>query len=582
MTAPPPTSTGLYRRLLGYVWPYRAVLAGGVVAMIVGGLADAALVKLTGPLIDELFVHKNQSLAILLPLAIIAVFVVAGLSSFVSGYSNQYVGQKVILDLRRQMFARVLNLPSSYFDEIATAKLVQRFTNDVNNISSAATTVLTVLVRDSVTVVALLAILVYANWRLTVIAFLVIPPIAVVVRIFSRRLRDMSRASQAAVGGIAEVLDESIANQRVVRIFGGQAYEGTRFEKASQRLRTFNMKHAAAAAGTVPVTQLIVAMAIAAIIYFAAGQAFAGSTNVGGFVEFIAATGMLLQPLKRLTGINEYIQKGLAACESVFGLVDETPEDDSGTVRLERARGHVRFEDVMLAYRNAAQPALDRVSLEIRPGETVALVGPSGSGKSSLIHLLARFYHPGSGRITLDGHDIEALTLESLRRQLSLVSQHVVLFNDTVAANIAYGRAETIAEADIVRAAEAAHATEFSRQLPQGLATPIGENGAKLSGGQRQRIAIARAILKDAPILLLDEATSALDTESERAVQAALEELMRGRTTIVVAHRLSTIERCDRIVVLAEGRIVESGSHRELIERAGVYAGLHRLQFASQ
>ena len=582
MTAPPPTSTGLYRRLLGYVWPYRAVLAGGVVAMIVGGLADAALVKLTGPLIDELFVHKNQSLAILLPLAIIAVFVVAGLSSFVSGYSNQYVGQKVILDLRRQMFARVLNLPSSYFDEIATAKLVQRFTNDVNNISSAATTVLTVLVRDSVTVVALLAILVYANWRLTVIAFLVIPPIAVVVRIFSRRLRDMSRASQAAVGGIAEVLDESIANQRVVRIFGGQAYEGTRFEKASQRLRTFNMKHAAAAAGTVPVTQLIVAMAIAAIIYFAAGQAFAGSTNVGGFVEFIAATGMLLQPLKRLTGINEYIQKGLAACESVFGLVDETPEDDSGTVRLERARGHVRFEDVTLAYRNAAQPALDRVSLEIRPGETVALVGPSGSGKSSLIHLLARFYHPGSGRITLDGHDIEALTLESLRRQLSLVSQHVVLFNDTVAANIAYGRAETIAEADIVRAAEAAHAMEFIRQLPQGLATPIGENGAKLSGGQRQRIAIARAILKDAPILLLDEATSALDTESERAVQAALEELMRGRTTIVVAHRLSTIERCDRIVVLAEGRIVESGSHRELIERAGVYAGLHRLQFASQ
>jgi len=582
MTAPPPTSTGLYRRLLGYVWPYRAVLAGGVVAMIVGGLADAALVKLTGPLIDELFVHKNQSLAILLPLAIIAVFVVAGLSSFVSGYSNQYVGQKVILDLRRQMFARVLNLPSSYFDEIATAKLVQRFTNDVNNISSAATTVLTVLVRDSVTVVALLAILVYANWRLTVIAFLVIPPIAVVVRIFSRRLRDMSRASQAAVGGIAEVLDESIANQRVVRIFGGQAYEGTRFEKASQRLRTFNMKHAAAAAGTVPVTQLIVAMAIAAIIYFAAGQAFAGSTNVGGFVEFIAATGMLLQPLKRLTGINEYIQKGLAACESVFGLVDETPEDDSGTVTLERARGHVRFEDVTLAYRNAAQPALDRVSLEIRPGETVALVGPSGSGKSSLIHLLARFYHPGSGRITLDGHDIEALTLESLRRQLSLVSQHVVLFNDTVAANIAYGRAETIAEADIVRAAEAAHAMEFIRQLPQGLATPIGENGAKLSGGQRQRIAIARAILKDAPILLLDEATSALDTESERAVQAALEELMRGRTTIVVAHRLSTIERCDRIVVLAEGRIVESGSHRELIERAGVYAGLHRLQFASQ
>jgi subfamily B ATP-binding cassette protein MsbA len=583
MTAPTsePTSANLYRRLMGYVWPYRAVLAGGIVAMIVGGLADAALVKLTGPLIDELFVHKNASLAILLPLAIVAVFVVSGLASFVSGYSNQWVGNKVILDLRRQMFARVLRLPSSYFDEMATAKLVARFTNDVNNISAAATSVLTVLVRDSVTVAALLAILVWSNWRLTLIAFLVIPPIAVVVRLFSRRLRTMSRASQAAVGGIAEVLDESIANQRVVRIFGGQAYEGARFEQASQKLRRFNMKHAAAAAGTVPATQLIVAMAIAAIIYFAAGQAFAGSTNVGGFVEFIAATGMLLQPLKRLTGINEHIQKGLAACESVFGLVDETPEDDRGTVTLERASGAVGFENVSLTYRSASRPALDSVSLGIRPGETVALVGPSGSGKSSLVHLLARFYHPGAGRITVDGHDIETLTLESLRRQISLVSQNVVLFNDTVAANIAYGRADATAEADIVRAAEAAHAMEFIRDLPQGLATPIGENGAKLSGGQRQRIAIARAILKDAPILLLDEATSALDTESERAVQAALEALMRGRTTIVIAHRLSTVERCDRIVVLSEGRIVESGSHRELIERAGMYAGLHRLQFAN-
>jgi subfamily B ATP-binding cassette protein MsbA len=583
MTAPPtaPSGAELYRRLLHHVWPYRAVLLGGVAAMIVGGLSDAALVKLTGPLIDELFVHRNESLAILLPLAIVAVFLVSGLASFVSGYSNQWVGQKVILDLRRQMFARVLRLPSAYFDEIATAKLVQRFTNDVNNISAASTTVLTVLVRDSVTVAALLAILVYANWKLTLIAFLVIPPIAVVVRIFSRRLRAMSRASQAAVGGIAEVLDESIANQRVVRIFGGQAYEGARFEEASQKLRRFNMKHAAAAAGTVPVTQLIVAMAIAAIIYFAAGQAFAGSTDVGGFVEFIAATGMLLQPLKRLTGINEHIQKGLAACESVFGLVDEPAEDDRGTVALERARGHVRFDDVTLSYRTSARPALDRVSLEIAPGETVALVGPSGSGKSSLIHLIARFYHPGSGRITLDGHDLESLTLESLRRQLSLVSQSVVLFNDTVAANIAYGRAADVPEAEVVRAAEAAHAMEFIRQLPQGLATPIGENGAKLSGGQRQRIAIARAILKDAPILLLDEATSALDTESERAVQAALEALMRGRTTIVVAHRLSTIERCDRIVVLAEGRIVEAGSHAELLRRGGVYAGLHRLQFAA-
>ncbi|MGZ5033218.1 MAG: lipid A export permease/ATP-binding protein MsbA [Usitatibacter sp.] len=581
MTSNSLSSRQLYARLLRYVWPYRGALAAGIVAMVIGGLSDAALVQLTGPLIDELFVHHNRSLAILLPLAIVAVFLVSGLASFTSGYTSQWVSNKVILDLRRAMFAKVLRLPPAHFDEVATAQLVTKFTYDVSNIAAASTTVLTVLVRDSVTIVALLAILLYSNWQLTLIAFLVIPPIALVVRMFSKRLRQMSRESQRAVGGIAEVLDESIANQRVVRVFGGQAYESTRFEQAGQKIRRFNMKHSVAAAGTVPVTQLIVSCAIAAIIYFAAGQAFAGSTDVGQFIKFIAATGMILQPLKRLTGVNEHIQRGLAAAESVFGLIDETPEDDRGTVSLARARGAIRFANVSLSYKGASRPALSEATLAVEPGETIALVGPSGAGKSSLIHLLPRFYHPDSGRITLDGHDLESLTLESLRRQIALVSQNVVLFNDTVAANIAYGRGDSVSQADIVRAAEAAHAMEFIRALPQGLATEIGENGAKLSGGQRQRIAIARAILKDAPILLLDEATSALDTESERAVQAALEELMKGRTTIVIAHRLSTIEKADRIVVLAQGRIVEVGTHRELLERGGMYAGLHRLQFAT-
>jgi subfamily B ATP-binding cassette protein MsbA len=574
------SSRELYLRLLRHVWPYRGALFAGIVGMVVGGLADAALVKLTGPLIDELFVHRNRELMVLLPLAIVGVFLVSGIASFTSGYSSSWVANKVILDLRREMFAKVLRLPPAYFDEVPTAQLVTRFTFDVNNLAAASTSVLTVLVRDSVTIAALLAVLLYSNWKLTIIAFVVIPPIALVVRLFSRRLRQMSRENQRAVGGIAEVLDEAIGNQRVVRIFGGQKYESERFEQAGQKIRRFTMKHATAAAGTVPVTQLIVACAIAAIIYFAAGQAFAGSTDVGHFIEFIAATGMLLQPLKRLTGINEQLQKGLAACESVFGLVDEAPEEDRGTVSIARAHGAIRFESVSLTYPGGSRPALSEVSLEIRPGETVALVGPSGSGKSSLIHLLPRFYRPTSGRITLDGHDLESLTLESLRRQISLVSQSVVLFNDTVAANIAYGRADRTDEADLVRAAQAAHAMEFIRALPQGLDTEIGENGAKLSGGQRQRIAIARAILKDAPILLLDEATSALDTESERAVQAALEALMEGRTTIVIAHRLSTIEKADRIVVLAQGRIAEIGSHRDLVSAGGMYAGLHRLQFA--
>jgi ATP-binding cassette, subfamily B, bacterial MsbA len=580
MTPPKHSSRALYARLLRHVWPYRHALLGAVVAMVVGGLADASLVKVGEYVVQEIFVRHDRTYAAILPLAIVGVFLVSGVASFASGYGMQWIGNKVVLDLRREMFAKVLRLPPGFFDEMPTAQLVARFTNDVNNLTAASTTVITVLVRDSVTIAALLGYLLYYNWKLTLITFLVIPPISIAVRIFSRRLRQMSRENQRAVGGIAEVLDEAIANQRVVRIFGGQDYEAARFEQASQRIRRFMMKHATAAAATVPVTQIFVAAAVAAIIYFAAIEATAGSFNVAEFMGFIAATGLLLQPLKRLTGVNEQLQKGLAACESVFDLVDEAPEEDLGTTVLERARGAIRFEDVTLAYPGASRPALEHVTLEIRPGETVALVGPSGSGKSSLIHLLPRFYRPGSGRITLDGHPLEAIALENLRRQISLVSQNVVLFNDTVAANIAYGRAERTSEADIVRAAEAAHAMEFVRALPQGLATEIGENGAKLSGGQRQRIAIARAILKDAPILLLDEATSALDTESERAVQAALEALMQGRTTIVIAHRLSTIERADRILVLAHGRIVESGSHRDLVTAGGMYAGLHRLQFA--
>ena len=580
MTDPQPDGRALYARLLKHVWPYRAALFAAIAAMIVGGLADAALVKLTGPLVNELFVNRNRELAFLIPLGVVAVFLVSGLASFTSGYLNQWVNNKVILDLRAAMFANVLRLPPAYFDEVPTARLVARFTHDVAQIASASTSVLATLVRDTVTIAALLAILLWSNWKLTLITFVVIPPIALAVRYFSGRLRDTSRASQRAMGGIAEVLDESITNQRVVRVFGGQEYESGRFAKAAQLIRRHNMKQAAAAAATVPVTQFLVACAVAAIIYFAAELAFTGQTDVGRFVEFIAATGMLLQPLKRLTGVNEHLQRGLAACESVFGLVDEKPEDDRGTVVLERAKGAVRLEDVALAYRPDAPPALAGITLDIAPGETVALVGASGSGKSSLIHLLPRFYHPTAGRITLDGHPLEELTLASLRRQIALVSQNVVLFNDTVAANIAYGHREHATEADILRAAEAAHAMEFIAGFPEGLATQIGENGAKLSGGQRQRIAIARAILKDAPILLLDEATSALDTESERAVQAALETLMRGRTTIVIAHRLSTVESADRIVVLAHGRIVETGAHAELLAAGGVYAGLHRLQFA--
>jgi subfamily B ATP-binding cassette protein MsbA len=448
-------------------------------------------------------------------------------------------------------------------------------------VAVASTGALTAVVRDSAAIIGYLTVMFHHNWKLTLATFAVVPPIAWVVNVFSRRLRQISRESQKANATILEALDESISAQRVVKIFGGQPTEETRFSKAANRVRQFNMKHSAAAAANAPITQLIVAVGIAFLLYFAALQSTGGKTTVGGFVSFIVATVALLEPLKRLTSVNEHIQRGLAACESVFGLIDEQPEPDAGTVLLRHAHGDIRFESVSVQYRPDGSPALDNLSLDIQAGETIALVGATGSGKSTLIHLIPRFYSPTSGRVLIDGHDVKDIALPSLRSNISLVSQDIRLFNDTVAANIAYGPLAQASQEAIMAAARAAHAWEFIEKLPQQLATPIGENGAQLSGGQRQRIAIARGLLKNAPILLLDEATNALDAESERLVQDALEQLMRGRTTLIVAHRLSTIEKADRIVVLDHGRIVEIGPHAELLKRNGPYANLHRLQFST-
>jgi subfamily B ATP-binding cassette protein MsbA len=384
------------------------------------------------------------------------------------------------------------------------------------------------------------------------------------------------------MGQITQVIDEAIGGHKVVKLFGGQDYEKARFDQEANRVRRHQMKQAMASAASAPIVQLIAAGALAVIIWYAMLQSSAAQLSVGEFAAFVTGMLMLTAPLKRVTDINEYLQKGLAAAESVFRLIDEAPEPDRGTEAIGRARGEVRFEDVSFSYEEAGKPALDSVSLVIAPGETVALVGASGAGKTTLANLVPRFYHPTRGRILLDGRDLEALTLASLRANIALVSQDVVLFNDTVAANIAYGLMNGAAERDIIAAAEAAHAMEFIREMPQGLATLVGENGVKLSGGQRQRLAIARALLKNAPVLVLDEATSALDTESERHVQAALEALMRGRTTLVIAHRLTTVEKADRIVALERGRIAETGTHRELLARGGIYDKLYRIQFASE
>jgi subfamily B ATP-binding cassette protein MsbA len=376
------------------------------------------------------------------------------------------------------------------------------------------------------------------------------------------------------------VLEESLGAHKVVKIFGGQEYERRRLDGANRKQRGYAIRYTVAAASLGPIVQVMASIALAVIVGVALHQSARDQASVGSFVSFVTAMLMMLAPLKRLTDINGPLQRGLAAAESVFGLMDEAAEEDRGRIELGRARGEIEFEDVTFAYPGAARPALDRVILRVRPGENVALVGPSGSGKTTIANLLPRFYHPGAGRIRVDGHDIEDIELASLRRNIALVSQDVILFNDTVAANIAYGGMAAASREQIEAAARAAHALEFIRQMPQGLDTLVGENGVKLSGGQRQRVAIARALLKDAPILILDEATSALDTESERHVQAALETLMQGRTTLVIAHRLSTVERADKIVVLSQGRIVESGTHAELLARGGVYAGLYRVQTA--
>jgi len=392
----------------------------------------------------------------------------------------------------------------------------------------------------------------------------------------------MARGSQHAMGDLAHVLEETIECHRVVKIFGGQEYEEKRFAHASRTLRGFNMRQKVPEALSTPVTHFLAACALSVIVYIALQESLAARTTVGEFVSFITAMLMLFAPIKHLTEVNGALQRGLAAAESVFGMIDAPIEEDRGTVALGRARGEIAYEGVGFTYPSRTDPALRDVALKVRPGETVALVGPSGGGKTTLVNLLPRFYFPTAGRITLDGHDIQSLTLESLRGNIALVSQDVVLFNDSIYANIAYGRMGGASEQEVIAAAEAAHAMGFIRESPEGLNTLIGENGLKLSGGQRQRLAIARALLKNAPVLILDEATSALDTESERQVQAALETLMRGRTTIVIAHRLSTIERADRIVVLERGRVVESGRHAELLARGGVYAKLHQLQFAAE
>ncbi len=572
------TGAQVYRRLISYLAPYKTAFAGGVIGMVLVASTEPLFPWMLQQLLDRGFAQRDPRIVWAGPLALVVLFIFRGMLTFATAYSVHWVSQRVLLDLRRQMFDRLAQLPTPFFDNNASAGLISRIISDVNNVTQAATHVLTVLVRDSAVIIGLTAYLLWLNWRLTLVTLVMLPMVALVVRVFSSRLRRASRGSQQATENLTHVLQESIELQKVIKIYGGQAMERERFDAANNAFRGFQMRTVVASAATVPITQLLASLALAVVIYIGLSQAINADATVGGFVGFVTAMLMLLAPLKNLSDINTPLQRGIAAAESAFAVIDQLPEDDGGTKTIERASGQIRFEGVTLHYGDAARPVLRDIALDIPAGQTIALVGPSGGGKTSLVNLIPRFYHASAGQILVDGVPIESLTLASLRQQIAMVSQDVVLFNDTMANNIAYGANRGAGIERIEWAARAANLWTMIQDLPEGLQTMVGENGVRLSGGQRQRLAIARAFIKDAPILILDEATSALDNESERLVQQAIETLMQNRTTVVIAHRLSTIQNADRIVVLESGRIVETGRHSELLEAGGVYSALYRLQ----
>ncbi len=571
----------VFKRLLGYVRDRKLGLVGGIIGMLGYAAVDTTFVYSIKPLIDQGLNGNDSSVLKWMPFFVLGIVALRGCAAFLSNYCMAWVGNHVVMRLQQQVFSHLMAMPMSFFDRQNTGNLLSKVTYDAGQVSSAASSTLVSLVREGATVIGLLGLMFWHSWQLSVIFLVVGPLVGILISIISRRFRKISRHIQQAVGDITTSTEQMLKGHKEVLMFGGQEVEDKRFYQVSNRMRQQTMKMVAADAIGSPIVQMVASVALAVFLYVATIDSVKATLTAGTFTVMVTSMMMLLKPLKSLTDVNNQFQRGITACQSLFGLLDSTPEQDTGTRTLERARGEIEFRNVTFTYPTKETPALRNISFKVEEGKSVALVGRSGSGKSTIASLLTRFYDIEEGEILLDGVNIREYRLSELRKQYALVSQHVHLFNDSVANNIAYAAEEKYSRDEIKQAARIAHADDFVSKMPEGYDTVIGENGASLSGGQRQRIAIARALLRDSPVLLLDEATSALDTESERHIQAAIDELCKARTSLVIAHRLSTIEKADEILVIDEGHIVERGNHQTLMDMHGTYAQLRAIQFGN-